>query len=139
MLHVIVPELSKLKALQLSLVSVNLGSVEWTDAVLHISIVALAVVVLTLSVMTFARRKSRRYLFLSIAFLFIFLSQFSTLLEVLFLSNALILIPVLGLHLSHVFDFLTLVFFILALTGFGQNKRIENVGDNIDSKVSKRI
>jgi len=41
------------------------------------------------------------------------------LLEVVFFSNALIIIPSISLHLSHVFDFLMLIFFMLAMTGYG--------------------
>ena|SRR5579871_4474200 len=93
--------------------------VDWGETILHVSIVALAITVLTVSVLAYFRRKTRRYLLLSIGFFFLFLSQLSSLLEVVFLSNALIIIPSIGLHLSHVFDFLTLIFFMLAMTGFG--------------------
>ena len=89
---------------------------------LHLTIVALAITVLTVSVLAYERRRTRRYLLLTLGFFFIFLSQFATLLEVIFLSNALIIIPSIGLHLSHVFDFLTLIFFLLAITGYGQNE-----------------
>jgi hypothetical protein len=101
--------------------STNL-SVDWGDALMHILIVTLAIVVLGVSLLAYERRKSRRYLLLSFGFFFLFLSQFATLLEVVFLSNALIIIPSIGLHLSHVFDFLTLIFFLLAISGYGQNE-----------------
>jgi hypothetical protein len=97
-------------------------TIDWGDAFLHIVIVTLAIVVLSVSVLAYERRKSRRYLLLSVGFFFLFLSQFATLLEVVFLSNALIIIPSIGLHLSHVFDFLTLVFFLFAISGYGQNE-----------------
>jgi len=105
------------------------ASIDWGDAMLHIAIVALAITVLTVSLLAYHRRRSRRYLLLSIGFFFLFLSQTATLFEVIFLSDALIIIPSIGLHLSHVFDFLTLIFFLLAITGYGQSeprkKRIE--------------
>ena len=97
------------------------ASIDWGDALLHIAIVALAITVLTVSILAYERRRTRRYLLLTLGFLFILLSQFATLLEVIFLSNALIIIPSIGLHLSHVFDFLTLIFFLLAITGYGQS------------------
>lgn len=87
---------------------------------MHILIVALSIAVLSVSLLAYNRRRNRRYLYLTVGFLFIFLSQFATLFEVVFLSNALIIIPSIGLHLSHVFDFLTLIFFLLALSGYGQ-------------------
>ncbi len=89
---------------------------------MHILIVVLAVTVLTVSILAYERRRSRRYLLLSTGFFFLFLSQFATLLEVIFYSNALIIIPSIGLHLSHVFDFLTLIFFFLAISGYGQSE-----------------
>ncbi len=98
------------------------ASIDWGDAMLHFAIVALAITVLVVSLLAYQRRHSRRYLLLSVGFSFLFLSQFSTLLEVLFLSNTLIIIPSIGLHLSHVFDFLTLIFFLLAITGYGQSE-----------------
>src|SRR5579872_6395058 len=76
--------------------------IDWGDAVMHVLIVVLAITVLSVSFLAYDRTRSRRYLFLPIGFFFLFLSQFSTLLEVLFLSNALIIIPSIGLHLSHI-------------------------------------
>jgi hypothetical protein len=98
------------------------ASIDLGDAMLHIAIVALAITVLTVSLLAYERRRTRRYLLLTLGFFFIFLSQFATLLEVIFLSNALIIIPSIGLHLSHVFDFLTLIFFLLAISGYGQSE-----------------
>jgi hypothetical protein len=103
-------------------VAVDLG-----ETILHAAIVALAITVLTVSILAYFRRKTRRYLLLSIGFFFLFLSQLSSLLEVIFLSNTLIIIPSIGLHLSHVFDFLTLIFFMLAMTGFGTRLARSNV------------
>src|SRR5271166_725749 len=105
------------------------ASIDWGDAVMHILIVTLAVVVLVVSLLAYNRRRSRRYLFLSAGFFFIFMSQLATLLEVAFLSNALIIIPSIGLHLSHVFDFLTLIFFLLAISGYAQEGNRRNTGD----------
>jgi hypothetical protein len=97
--------------------------INWVDVILHILIVTLAVTVLTVSFLAYGRRRSRRYLLLSIGFLFLFLSQFATLIEAAFYSDALITIPILGLHLSHVFDFLMLIFFFLGMTSYGQGVR----------------
>jgi len=97
------------------------SSMNWGDAIMHVLIVALSIIVLTVSLLAYNRRRSRRYLFLSTGFFFLFMSQLATLLEVAFFSNALLIIPSIGLHLSHVFDFLTLIFFLLALTGYAQD------------------
>jgi hypothetical protein len=82
----------------------------------------MAIAVLLVSVLAYERKRNRRYLLLSVAFFFLFLSQFSTLLEAIFMSDALINIPIIGLHLSHVLDFFTLAFFLLSMTGYGQNR-----------------
>ena len=110
------------------------GTLDWGEVILHVAIVALSITVLTVSVLAYFRRKTKRYLLLSIGFFFLFLTQFSSLLEVVFYSNALIIIPSIGLHLSHVFDFLTLIFFMLAMTGYGTGNlsrpRIRNEGND---------
>jgi len=109
---------------------------------MHVLIVTLAMAVLAVSLLAFERRRSRRYLLLSVGFFFLFLSQFATLLEVVFLSNALIIIPSIGLHLSHVFDFLTLIFFLLAISGYGQNeprKKTMDVPFSGATKVSSPV
>ena len=108
-----------------SLFLATFGFFDWGEAILHVAIAALSITVLTVSVLAYFRRKTRRYLLLSTGFFFLFLTQFSSLLEVIFLSNALIIIPSIGLHLSHVFDFLTLIFFMLAMTGYGSGKQIQ--------------
>jgi hypothetical protein len=95
------------------------ATVAWGEAILHASIVALSITVLCVSVLAYFRRRTRRYLLLSMGFFFLFLAEFSALLEVVFFSNALIIIPSISLHLSHVFDFLMLIFFMLAMTGYG--------------------
>ena len=100
--------------------NLSISTVDWGDAIMHVLIVALSIVVLSVSLLAYNRRRSRRYLFLSAGFFFIFMSQLATLFEVVFLSNALLIIPSIGLHLSHVFDFLTLIFFLLALSGYAQ-------------------
>jgi len=108
----------------------SLSSVDWGDAVMHVVIVVLSIVVLTVSLLAYNRRRTRRYLFLSTGFFFIFMSQLATLFEVVFFSNALLIIPSIGLHLSHVFDFLTLLFFLLALSGYAQEgKRPRTVNE----------
>lgn len=88
----------------------------FNDDLLHVLIVSMSFVVLAVSVSAYARRPERRYFFLMIAFVFLALSQTETLIETFFLSNALILIPYLDVHLSHLFDFLMLFCFGLALT-----------------------
>jgi hypothetical protein len=87
----------------------------FNDDLLHVLIVAMAFLVLTISALAYWRRPERRYLFLMIAFIFLALSQTETLIETVFLSNTLIIVPVLDVHLAHLFDFFTLFNFGLAL------------------------
>jgi len=60
-------------------------------------------------------RKTLRYLFLSMAFVFLAASEAVGLIEVWFMSTQLILIPATGIHLSHFLEFLMLSSFSLAL------------------------
>jgi hypothetical protein len=90
-------------------------SYTFDDDVLHVLIVAMSFLVLVISALAYVRRPSRRYLFLLIAFVFLALSQSETLIETIFLSNALVIVPVLNVHLSHLFDFFMVFSFGLAL------------------------
>src|SRR5579864_2447116 len=93
-----------------------------TDAVIHVLLVAFSFLVLSISILAYIERRSTRYLFLTLAFTFLTLSQFVELVETLFLSSQLILIPSTGIHLSHFFDFLMLSSFSFALlTRPGEN------------------
>jgi hypothetical protein len=103
----------------------TIGSIDLGEVILHLTIIALSITVLSVSIFAYFRRKTKRYLLLSIGFFFLFSTQLSSLLEVVFYSNALIIIPSIGLHLSHVFDFLTLIFFMLAMTGYGGGKLLQ--------------
>ncbi|MBO0888261.1 hypothetical protein J2P12_04090 [Candidatus Bathyarchaeota archaeon] len=86
-----------------------------TDATIHILLVAFSTVVLLISVLAYTQRRSHRYLFLCLAFASLALSQIVELIEALFYSNQLMLIPDTGIHLSHFLDFLTLSCFSVAL------------------------
>ncbi|HEV2118543.1 MAG TPA: hypothetical protein VGS11_00310 [Candidatus Bathyarchaeia archaeon] len=86
-----------------------------TDAVVHVLLVAFSAVVLLISLLAYASRRDTRYMFLSLAFTFLALSQVVELMETLFLSNQLVYIPLTGIHLSHFLDFLMLTSFSLAL------------------------
>lgn len=88
----------------------------FNDDLLHIMIVIMAFVVLSISILAYVRRPERRYLFLMIAFIFLAMSQTETLIETIFFSDALIIVPYLNVHLAHLFDFCTLFSFGLALT-----------------------
>src|SRR5438309_433108 len=86
-----------------------------TDGLVHVLLVAFSGLVLMISLLAYASRRNSRYLFLSLAFTFLSLSQVVELAETLFLSNQLIFIPQTGIHLSHFLDFLMLSSFSLAL------------------------
>ena len=86
-----------------------------TDEVVHVLLVAFAGLVLLISLLAYASRRDTRYMFLSLAFTFLALSQVVELIETLFLSNQLVYIPLTGIHLSHFLDFVMLSSFSLAL------------------------
>jgi hypothetical protein len=90
-------------------------SVSFTDATVHVLLVAFSILVLIISLLATTQRKNMRYLFLSLAFGFLATSQVVELIETLFLSNQLISIPFTGVHLSHFLDFLMLSSFSIAL------------------------
>ena len=93
----------------------SLFMIDLTDGIIHILLVASSIVVLLISLVAYADRKTRRYLFLTLAFGFLAASQVVGLIEAWFLSTQLIVIPATGLHLSHFLEFLMLSSFILAL------------------------
>ena len=86
-----------------------------TDGFVHVLLVAFSAVVLLVSLLAYANRRNSRYLFLSLAFAFLTLSEIVGLIETLFLSNQLIFIPLTEIHLSHFLEFLMLSSFSLAL------------------------
>jgi hypothetical protein len=90
-----------------------------SDSIIHILIVAFSGLVLIISALAYLERRTRRYLLLLLAFVFLMLSQTVELTESLFLSSELVVIPSTGIHLSHFLDFLMLGSFCLALLSKG--------------------
>src|SRR5437667_12248549 len=86
-----------------------------TDGLLLVFLVAFSALILLISLLAYVGRRDSRYLFLSLAFAFLALSQVVELVETILLSNQLIFIPLTGVHLSHFLDFLMLSSFSLAL------------------------
>lgn len=78
-------------------------------------LVAFSGLVLLISLLAYAERKTSRYLFLSLAFIFLASSEAVGLIETLFLSSQLIFVPFTEIHLSHFLAFLMLSCFGLAL------------------------
>jgi lipopolysaccharide export LptBFGC system permease protein LptF len=85
------------------------------EAIIHTSTVVLAMVVLGIALIAYKRRGGRRYFLLLIAFVFLAFGEVVQFAES-FLFNALIYIPVLDFHLSHLLDLAMLVCFGLALS-----------------------
>ena len=79
------------------------------------ALVSLSVIVLMVSFLAYLKRRTQRYLFLTLAFGFLTTGQAVDLVETIFMSNQLIQIPVVQIHLSHMFEFLMLFSFCLAL------------------------
>jgi hypothetical protein len=84
------------------------------EAVVHTFAVTLSLLVLSISILAYKRRGGRRYLALSVAFVFLALSQVLQFAESYYL-NAFILLPLLDVHVSHLLDLAMLVSFGLAL------------------------
>jgi hypothetical protein len=85
------------------------------DSVIHILVVVLSITVLVIALLAYERKKNTRFMLLSFAFMFLAASQIITLFETLFLSGSLVLIPIVNIHLTHIFDFFTLLTFGFAL------------------------
>jgi hypothetical protein len=92
-----------------------LASLSVADDAIHVALVEMCLIVLAVSVVAYSKRRNRRYFLLTLAFAFLTLSQSVDLIETLFMSSQLIIIPVVQIHLSHFFDFLMLTSFGLAL------------------------
>jgi len=89
--------------------------IDLTDTVIHALLVAFSALVLATSLLAYRIRRNSRYLFLSLAFAFLAASEIVALVEVLFYSAELIVIPSTGIHLSHFLEFLMLSSFSIAL------------------------
>ena len=87
----------------------------YPDDLVHVLIVVLSIVVLGISLLAFMQKRNKKYLLLTLAFFFLAISQVLTLFETLFLSGALIMIPIVDIHITHLFDFLMLLTFGMAL------------------------
>jgi hypothetical protein len=85
------------------------------DNLMHVLVVALSLTVLGIALLAYERKRNMRFLLLSLAFFFIAIGEIVTFFETFFLSGALIMIPIVNIHLAHIFDFFTLVTFGLAL------------------------
>jgi hypothetical protein len=84
------------------------------EAAVHTLAVILSLLVLTISILAYKRRGGRRYLALSVAFVFLALSQVLQFAESYYF-NAFVFVPLLDIHLSHLLDLVMLVSFGLAL------------------------
>ena len=89
--------------------------IDLTDSVIHALLVAFSAMVLLTSLFAYRVRRNSRYLFLTLAFAFLAASEIVGLVEVLFYSAELIVIPFTGIHLSHFLEFLMLSSFSFAL------------------------
>jgi hypothetical protein len=85
------------------------------DDLMHVLVVVLSLTVLGIALMAYERKQNTRFLLLSLAFLFFAIGEIITLFETFFLSGVLIMIPIVNIHLAHIFDFFTLLTFGLAL------------------------
>jgi hypothetical protein len=92
-----------------------LSTPDLADSAVHVALVSLSVIVLVVSILAYLKRRTRRYIFLTLAFGFLTLGQAVDLVETIFMSNQLIEIPIVQIHLSHMFEFLMLFSFCLAL------------------------
>ena len=85
------------------------------DDFMHIVLVGLSLALMGISVNGFRRRRNSRYLFLMLAFVFFSLDQVVALWQQLYLGDVLLSVPIMGLHVTHVFELLMGVSFVAAL------------------------
>jgi hypothetical protein len=88
------------------------------EAIVHSTTVILAMVVLAISTAAYRRRGGKRYAALTIAFLFLALSEMVQFVESASLNTS-IFVPILEIHLSHLLDMAMLVSFGFALVTKG--------------------
>ena len=84
------------------------------EAAVHTLTVILSLVVLAVSIVAYRSRRGKRYVALTVAFLFLALSEMVQFVESYWL-NAFVFLPILDVHLSHILDMAMLVSFGLAL------------------------
>ena len=89
--------------------------IDVTDGIVHVLLVAFSGIVLLISVLAYKERRTSRFLYLSLAFVFLAATEIVGLIEALFLSAQLIFIPFTEIHLSHFLEFLMLFSFSMAL------------------------
>jgi uncharacterized membrane protein YoaK (UPF0700 family) len=92
-----------------------LAGLSLADDAVHVALVVMCLIVLAVSVLAYVKKRNRRYLLLTLAFAFLTLSQSVDLVETFSTSSQLVIIPIIEIHLSHLFDFLMLTSFGLAL------------------------
>ncbi len=88
----------------------------FTDDLIHLLIVIMSFSLVGISFYGYLRQRNSRYFLLFLAFVFIMLSQTTTAIETFFMSDQLIIIPYMDVHVTHLFDFATLLCFGFALT-----------------------
>lgn len=89
---------------------------DFTDDLVHGIIIVMAFIVLGICAVAYSRKRTNRYFLLLLAFVFLALSQTITGFETFFLSDDLLMIPYIEVHVTHLFDLATLLSFGLALT-----------------------
>ncbi|HEY6283888.1 MAG TPA: hypothetical protein VIW22_08195 [Nitrososphaerales archaeon] len=88
--------------------------VSFVEEVVHSLGVSLSLAVLGIAVLAFVRQRSKRYLALLVAFLFLSADESVQFVES-FYFNAFIYVPYLEIHLSHLLDLAMLISFGIAL------------------------
>jgi hypothetical protein len=85
------------------------------DDIMHFVLLVFSFVLMVISANGFRRRPNSRYLFLMLAFVFFFLDQAVTFYQEIYLNGLLISVPILSLHVVHLFELLMSVSFLTAL------------------------
>jgi hypothetical protein len=91
-----------------------------TDDAMHIILLAMSVILVAVSLNGFRKRPNTRYFFLLVAFLFFFLDQAATFWQQLYYNDEEVTLPFVGLHLTHLLEFLMAVSFLVALANPGR-------------------
>jgi protein-S-isoprenylcysteine O-methyltransferase Ste14 len=85
------------------------------DDIMHIVLVALSLALMGISANGFRKRRNVRYFLLMLAFVFFSLGQAVALWQQLYLGDALLSVPVVGLHVTHLLELLMSLSLIGAL------------------------
>jgi hypothetical protein len=91
------------------------GAFLMDDEIIHFITVLASLLVLFVSVLTYRKTRERKHLSLMIGFIFFSAIQFESLYEALLTSGKMISLPLINIHLEHLFLLVTSLSFFAAI------------------------